>query len=107
MAGVGTPFCHNQIESMLAGCIPLTQFARFFVPPFAHESDSLIFNTLDELVFLLNNIVSGKYISHLDSMRKEIIDYYKNYYSVESFNNKLSYLFKNKIKHTNFFTWPL
>jgi len=107
MAGVAYPFCHNQIESMLAGCVPITQFSRFFSPAFTHELNALLFNSLDELFSLLNDIVLGKYTGHLDSMREEIVNYYKNYYSVVSFNSKLLYLSESNIKHTNFCVCPL
>ena len=103
MCGFKQPFCHNQIESMLAGCIPVTQFTRFFVPGFKHELNSLLFNTLDELCLLLLDAVSGKYENSLNFMREEIISYYKNYHSLESFKNKLSYLVKNNIKYANHF----
>ena len=102
MSGVEYPFCHNQIESMLAGCIPITQFARFFLPHFTHESDSLLFNELDDLFSLLTSVTSGKYSSHLDSMRKGIINYYQNNFSIESFKNKLHFLLENEKKHANF-----
>ena len=103
MCGSKQPFCHNQIESMLAGCIPITQFARFFIPGFKHESNSLLYNTLDELKLLLSDVISGKYSISLSSMRKETLTYYKKHHSFESFRNKLSYLMDNNITRTNHF----
>ena len=103
MCGSKQPFCHNQIESMLAGCIPITQFKQFFVPGFEHKLNSLLFDTLDELGFLLLGVASGEYDDLLNSMRKNIICYYKKHHSFESFKNKLSYLMDNKINHTSHF----
>jgi len=103
MAGTGFPFCHNQMESMLAGCIPITQFARFFVPNFKHELNSLLYNTLDELILLLSNVASDKYLNSVSSMHTEVVSYYKKYYSFDSFKNKLDYLIKNNIKCSNYF----
>ena len=102
MGGGIYPYCHNQIESMMAGCIPVTQFARFFLPPFQHEKNSLLFNTLDELTNLLINIASGKYIQRLETMRKYLIEYYSNNYSFLSFKNKLSYITENNISDSKY-----
>jgi len=103
MCGFIQPYCHNQMESKLAGCIPVTQFARFFVPPYSHEKNGLLYNTLEELLQLLRNISSGKYSDYIISMRNEIVNYYINYYSLDSFKNKLDSLIKKNIKDTNYY----
>jgi len=102
MPGVTYPFCHNQIESMAAGCIPITQLGKFFIPSFTHEFDSLLFNTPDELINLLSSVSTGKYTSKINDMRNEIANYYIDHYSIESFRKRLSFLFDKNIKHTKF-----
>jgi len=103
MSGVIYPYCHNQIESMLAGCIPVTQFSNFFIPPFQHETDSLVFNSLNDLISILRKITSGDYNSIIQSMRKNIIDYYIQHYSFKSFDDKLTYLVSNNFNYTDYY----
>ena len=102
MCGITYPYCHNQIESMMAGCIPITQFSNFFVPPFEHEKSGFLYTTLDELVETLIKISTGDYNETIPLMRKNILDYYYNHYSFDSFNTKLLYLIENKVKHSNY-----
>ena len=103
MSGHIQPYCHNQIESMMSGCIPITQFARFFIPPFQHEENSLLYNTLDELIELLKKIASGHYTNKIEFMRENIIHYYKKYYSLVSFKKKISHLIDSKVDYTNYY----
>jgi hypothetical protein len=105
MCGFIQPFCHNQIESMMAGCVPITQFASFFVPPFQHEINGLLFNTMDELLEILLTIVSEKYKDRILYMRENILYYFERYYSLQSFKNKLSSLQNNsKNDYSNYYT---
>jgi hypothetical protein len=96
MCGYIQPYCHNQIESMLAGCIPITQFNRFFIPRFDHESNALLFNTIEDMISILTKIAQGKYDSYIPSMRKSILAYYQCNYSFSSFKEKISFLIDNK-----------
>jgi hypothetical protein len=103
MCGYIQPFCHNQIESMLSGCIPITQFSRFFIPQFKHEENALTFNTLEELYLILVNILEKYYNSNINFLRKNINLYYQANYSFESFSNKLNQLLNENISQTNYY----
>jgi len=103
MCGYVKPYCHNQFESMMSGCIPITQFANLFIPPFQHEVNSLLFNNLNELIDILMNISTGKYQNDICLMRKNILDYYKRYYSLQSFNYKIINLLNKRINHANYY----
>ena len=103
MCGVIYPYCHNQIESMMAGCIPVTQFADFFIPQFQNEKNALLFKALDDLLDILLKINSGSYFHIIEKMRQSIIDYYKNHYSFQSFSKKLSYIIDNNLNYTNYY----
>lgn len=47
--GVGMPLCHNLIEALAAGCIPLLQYAAYLPPPLEHGVNCLAFNDAAEL----------------------------------------------------------
>jgi len=103
MNGVIYPYCHNQIESMMTGCIPITQFSRFFIPPFQHELNSLLFQSLDDLIVILSKMNSGDYNDIIKVMRKNIVDYYVKYYSFKSFNDKLTDVINKNLNYTNYY----
>jgi len=96
MSGDWQPYCHNHIESMLAGCIPITQFNRFYLNNFSHIQNALLFNNLIELKEILQNICYDKYEKFLVNMRKELLELYKQKFSFESFRFKLNNFLKNK-----------
>jgi len=103
MCGVIYPYCHNQIESMMAGCIPITQFSDFYVPPFQHEKDSVLFQSLDGLIDILFKINLGYFSSAIQMMRRNIVDYYKTNYSFHSFKEKLLHATNNHLNYVNYF----
>jgi hypothetical protein len=103
MCGVIYPYCHNQIESMMAGCIPITQFSDFFLPALKHETDSILFKSLDDLIDILLKINKGNYTNTIETMRENIVNYYIEYYSFQSFEKKLSHIIDNKSNYTNYF----
>ena len=103
MCGVTYPYCHNQIESMMAGCIPVTQFSDFFIPPFQHEINSLLFKTLDELIDILLKLNVCNYNNMIQAMRENTVDYYMTHYSFRSFENKLSHIIANHLNYTNYY----
>jgi len=97
------PYCHNQIESMMAGCIPITQFNNFYKPSLIHENNCLSYKTLDELIIILNKISENKYNNIISKMNSNIHNYYISHYSFISFNNKLLLLLNNKIKYSKYY----
>jgi hypothetical protein len=103
MCGYWQPYCHNEIESMLAGCIPITQFSRFFIPHFQDKVNALTFDDLENLVTILRHIVKGKYKDSISSMRENVLKYYMDYYSFQSFRNKIYTLVNNNIKNSNYY----
>jgi hypothetical protein len=90
---------------MTAGCIPVTQFSRFFVPPFKDKLDALSFEKLEELPALLRGILEGKYKKALPSMRERVLAYYENHYSFRSFERKINFLKENGIDFSNYYIY--
>ncbi|MDR2207314.1 MAG: hypothetical protein LBE36_14280 [Flavobacteriaceae bacterium] len=106
MPGFWQPYCHNHIESMLAGCIPVTQFNRFYLNYFQHQHNALLFNEIHELKPLLQNIIAGKYEENLAEMRKNILELYLQKFSFEAFRIKLSEALASKSHTLNYYTPP-
>jgi hypothetical protein len=105
MCGYWQPYCHNEIESMLAGCIPITQFSRFFIPRFNAKVNALTFDNLEELVEILKRIVKGEYRNSISPIRENVLKYYMDHYSFQSFKNKIYNLTNNNIKNSNYYIY--
>ena len=86
--GVVMPLCHNIIEAMSAGCIPILQYAEWMHPHLQHKENCLSFSSLDEykemISFALNMDEENKL-----RMRKNIFEYYYKYLTPEAVVKKL------------------
>ena len=47
--GVSYPMCHNIIEAMAVGTVPLTEYPEQFDPPLRHRENCLVYSGEDEL----------------------------------------------------------
>jgi hypothetical protein len=56
--GVGMPLCHNVIEAMAAGCVPILQYSEYLSPPLKHGINCLAFDNERSLELVLNSIFS-------------------------------------------------
>jgi hypothetical protein len=95
--GFNQPYCHIHVESMLAGCIPVTQLNRYYLNLFQNQENALLFNSLDDLKFTLLAICSRQQTikNNPAKMRKNIMSIYDNIFSIKSFFNRLSNIEKS------------
>jgi hypothetical protein len=88
MCGYIQPFCHNQIESLAVGAVPITQFPHIFHPNFEHEKNALVFSTLPELIQILEKICNNSYsLEQIELLQMNSLAYYKNNLSFKSVVN--------------------
>jgi hypothetical protein len=73
--GVIMPMCHNIIESMAVGTIPITNYPEWFNPPLKSGQNCFSFTNQDELENILVEIGSIKN-QKIEEMRQNVIDYY-------------------------------
>lgn len=91
MPGYIQPFCHNQIESMAAGAVPITQFPHLFRPALVHQVNALVYQTRDQLTETLLAIVRGAIPGQdIERMRSAISNYYRQQLSFDSFGSRLN-----------------
>jgi hypothetical protein len=86
--GMVMPMCHNIIEAMSVGTIPITQYAEEFYPPLKHGINSLTFDTAEgakTLILEAINMTEDK----IDGMRKNVIEYYEEHLSPLAFRKRL------------------
>lgn len=82
-SGVVMPLCHNVVEALCAGCIPILQHPHLMEPPLQHGVDCLSFNTEAELMDLLKSIprIDGDTVLQ---MRHNALAYYQRYLTPEA-----------------------
>jgi len=81
--GVYMPWCHNLIEAMAVGTIPILQYADLMVPRLKHLENCLTFSNFEELqhaIDLALKLDQGE----VSRMKANVIQYYQNYLSIES-----------------------
>ncbi|MGE0451434.1 MAG: glycosyltransferase [Vicinamibacterales bacterium] len=88
LPGVSMPMCHNAIEAMAVGTIPIVAHTDWFHPPLVHGRDCLSPNGPEGMRDVLHEAtaMSG---SRLDQMKQNVIDYYERHLSPSAFVQRL------------------
>ena len=86
--GMTMPMCHNIIEAMSVGAIPITQYAEEFYPPLINGENCLTFeNEVDAQEKILYALTLSDEV--VATMSKLVIDYYEQHLSPASFVQKI------------------
>jgi hypothetical protein len=89
--GMIMPQCHNIIEAMSLGVIPILQFPDAFSPKLNHLENCIVFNYIEELPQLITNLLNmNKNIK--SKMSDNVKKYYEDHISPRSFRFKLDSL---------------
>ena len=76
-SGFIMPQCHNIIEAMAAGCIPLIEYGDWFTPPLEHNVNAIAFKGSEDLVDKIKYILTLTEID-IAKLRQGVLDYYEN-----------------------------
>lgn len=76
--GVKMPFCHNLIEALSLGTIPILEFPELFNPPLEHEKNCLVFKGEDGFLEVIEDILSGKFKATIKSMSNNARMYFED-----------------------------
>lgn len=81
--GVVMPLCHNIIEAMSVGTIPLIQkeYAEVMYPNLQHRINAIIFQDLDELEYILQNEIFKYSEQEIMIMKTNVLGYYDEHLS--------------------------
>jgi hypothetical protein len=74
--GVGMPLCHNVIEAMAAGSVPILQYCEYLSPPLKHGINCLAFHDERSLELVLNSIFSMTE-DHIQRLRAGVRAYHE------------------------------
>ena len=91
MPGYIQPFCHNHVEALSVGAVPITQFPKLYRPAFEPGVNCLAFRGLDELGGVLRRVLDGTCSkAEVRAMRENAFGYYNDHLSFDSFARALS-----------------
>lgn len=89
MAGVTYPYCHNHIESLYCGTIPVYQDS-FYYYGIKNKKNALRYSTLNELKNIISDVIAGKLTQeNIKDMRNNVYKLYNAYYSADAYREKI------------------
>ncbi len=86
--GVEMPLCHNLIEALAAGSIPILQYPQYLSPPLTGGADCLIYSCESSLIEVLNKALNMP-SEEIGEMRLSAQEYYKNHLQPGNFAKQL------------------
>lgn len=94
------PYCHNQVESMSCGVIPILN--KNIKYPGLDETNSIQYHTIEELANIIKKLLFADICSNSITMMNEIIfNTYNKHLSYEAFKKKLdSFIYSNEREET-------
>ena len=82
--GFCMPMCHNVIEAMAVGAIPVINYPEWFNPSLRHMENCIVFDDKQDLIEKLDAILAmGQ--QQISAMRSNAIDYYENFLNPRKF----------------------
>jgi hypothetical protein len=73
--GIVMPMCHNIIEAMAVGAIPITNYPEWLDPPLTHLGNCIAFEDENDLIAKLRLALEMD-AEEITRMRKNVLDYY-------------------------------
>jgi glycosyltransferase involved in cell wall biosynthesis len=86
--GVSYPWCHNSVEAMGVGTIPILQYSNLFYPQLEHKKNCLTYNNYDELEEAIKLAFTMKE-EEIALMRQHAIAYFEAYLSPDAIAKKI------------------
>jgi hypothetical protein len=86
-SGTDFPMCHNAIESMAVGTIPIIGYHDWFTPALEHKKNAIVFSGTADLVQKVNEVFNMS-PEETREMRQNVIKYYEEHLSQAGFIRK-------------------
>ncbi len=94
--GIVMPMCHNIIEAMAIGCIPITNYPEWLHPNLEHGVNCIVFDEKQDLLEQIEAVLAMGEAS-IASMKQNAIDYYEQFLKKAAFIDQLEADPHNKI----------
>jgi len=82
--GIVMPMCHNIIEAMAVGTIPITNYPEWLDPHLEHMENCIVFDDRDDLIAKLKMALEMP-PEEIARLRSNVIDYYNTYMRPDTF----------------------
>ncbi len=86
--GIVMPMCHNIIEAMAVGTIPITNYPEWLVPPLQDMHNCIVFDGHDDLIAKLR-LAMDMPATEIARMKSHVIDYYETQLRPENFVRRI------------------
>jgi hypothetical protein len=98
LPGYIQPWCHNQIEAMASGAIPITEFPHLFHPALQNAVNAITYRDKEELLDILRRICHGSVTAEeTGKVKANLLAYYTEHFSFDAFKRELTdFLASNK-----------
>ena len=84
LSGTDYPMCHNCIETLAVGTIPILSYTDWFDPPLEHRKNALVYSGADDFLKKVEEAM-GMGEAEIEKLRKNAIQYYEDHLSPEAF----------------------
>ncbi len=86
--GIVMPMCHNIIEAMAVGTIPITNYPEWLDPQLKHMENCIVFDDRDDLIAKMKQVLEMT-PEEIARLRSNVIDYYDTYMRPDTFIRRL------------------
>lgn len=94
--GIVMPMCHNVIEAMAVGSIPITNYPEWFTPELTQMENCIAFDDHNDLIIKLKRALAMDE-EEITRMRTNVLDYYETYLRPATFVRRIESSKENKI----------
>jgi len=82
--GVRSPVCHNVVEAMAVGVIPILEYPEYFFPPLEDMSNCIVFKAESGLIKAVKKVLELP-IEEIKIISKNVMKYYDNHLKQNNF----------------------
>lgn len=86
--GIVMPMCHNIVEAMAIGTIPITSYPEWFSPKLEHLKNCIVFNGKDDLIAMVKMVLAMGDEQKME-IRENAMRYYELNLKPEAFVRKM------------------
>jgi len=94
--GFVMPMCHNTVEAMAVGAIPIINYPEWFDPHLVHLETCVAFDDRADLIAKLDQVLRMD-PQRIARMRQRVIDYYEQHLAPETFVRRLELTQRRRI----------
>lgn len=86
--GARMPWCHNTVEAMSVGTIPIIEYGNLFDPVLEHMKTCISYSGYEELGNVIEQVLAMD-PTEIEKLRKNVFDYYEKYLSTGSITRNI------------------